>query len=173
MAINRSIPTMTKAPATKPMSTVSATPQVSGGPSTGNLTGDQKIYALEQKVAALEAQVGALLSVLTVDPDGKKARIKAQTLELESTMDLKVTAGMRMITKAGIDMKLEAGTEATVKCGSNLLLESGGISELKSPSITKITGNMVKVNNGSSSVARQNDPVAGNKILTGSSTFFA
>lgn len=59
MAINRGIPTFTKTPATKAMGSAAAIPQVSGGPATGNLSSDQKIYALEQKVGALEAQVGA------------------------------------------------------------------------------------------------------------------
>lgn len=148
-------------------------PQVSSGPSSGNLSSDQKVYALEQKVAALEAQVAALVSVLTVSSNGTKATLKAETVEIESLMDMKLTANLRMTAKAGTRLKMEAGTEAVLKCASNMLLESGGLTDLKSANLLKIKGAIVKVNDGATSVARQNDPVAGNKILMGSLNFFA
>jgi hypothetical protein len=46
---------------------------------------DPKVAALEQKVANLELKLNSLLAVLTVEGNGQKAKLKAATLEIEST----------------------------------------------------------------------------------------
>jgi hypothetical protein len=152
------------------------------------------VAALEQKVANLELKLNSLLAVLTVEGNGQKAKLKAATLEIESTGDLRIKSAkaiecesqQKTILKTDGELKLQ-GASALLKASAVAKLEGAtfvckadttgmieaNVVELNGVATTSIKAPVVKFNNGSQKVARAGDLVASGIIANGCGSVFA
>lgn len=154
--------------------------RVSGVPVPGGVSSDPKVAALEAKVAALEAQVALLLSVLTVENNGQRATLKAETVTIQGIKDVKLDAAMHVKLRAGVNIIGEAGSDASIK-SSKLKLEAAAVAELiggascvmSAAGTAQVKGAIVKLADGGKPVTRVGDPVAGNVVVGGSTKVMA
>jgi hypothetical protein len=114
---------------------------------------DPRVTALEQKVAALDAVVQQLASILVISSNGHKAVLKADTIEVDASMDLKL--------KAGSKISIQASGNLSLKGNGSVTLESPSALEVKSTGTTRIKGALITLNDGTKGVARQSDIVLG------------
>lgn len=123
----------------------------------------QQITALQQQVASLQGQVNALRSVIQVTQNG--ATLQAENLSLNVGQTLTMYSGKETQLTVGGDLSLTSGKNLLVKGGKTTTVEGAVEVKLKSPQI--------KLNDGTKPIALKDSPVAGGKIISGSTTVFA
>jgi hypothetical protein len=123
----------------------------------------QQITALQQQVAGFQAQVNALQSVVQITQNG--TTIQAGNMIIKGTYGLTVTSGKDLHITSGADIDIESAKDLSLKGGKNMTSE--GASQIK------LTAPQIKLNDGTKPIALQDSPVAGGKVLSGSTTIFA
>jgi TolA-binding protein len=123
----------------------------------------QQITALQQQVASLQGQVNLLRSVVQITQNG--TTIQAGNMMIKGTNGLTVTSGKDLHIASGADMNIESAKDLSLKSGKNMTSEGAGQIKLKAPQI--------KLNDGTKPIALKDSPVAGGKVISGSTTIFA
>ena len=123
----------------------------------------QQITSLQKQVAGLQAQVKALRSVVQVSQNG--ATIQATYLTIKGQTNLALTSSKKINLTAGDDLNLTSGKTLALQGGKDVTAEGAGQIKLKAPQI--------KLNDGTKPIALKDSPVAGGKVISGSTTVFA
>ena len=123
----------------------------------------QQITALQKQVATLQAQVNALRSVVQITQNG--ATIQAAYLTIQGQTNLALTSSKKINLTAGDDLNLTSGKTLALQGGKDVTAEGAGQIKLKAPQI--------KLNDGTKPIALKDSPVAGGKVISGSTTVFA
>ncbi|TFG61209.1 MAG: hypothetical protein E4H32_07640 [Nitrospirales bacterium] len=123
----------------------------------------QQITALQQQVANLQGQVNALRSVVQVTPQG--ATIQAENLVLNAGKTLTMSSGKGTNLTAGDNLGLSSGKTISLQGGQDVTAEGAGKIKLKAPQII--------LNDGNKPIALKDSPVAGGKVMSGSTSVFA
>lgn len=123
----------------------------------------QQITALQQQVANLQGQVNLLRSVVQISQNS--TTIQAENLSLNAAKTLTLTSGKQTNLSASDDLKLLSGKTLSLKGGKDVTAEGASQIKLKAP--------LIKLNDGTKGIALQNSPVAGGKVISGSTTVFA
>jgi len=123
----------------------------------------QQITALQKQVATLQAQVNALRSVVQVTQNG--ATIQAGNVTIKGIYGLTLTSEKDLHIFSRADLDVESNKDLSLKSSNNITSESAGQIKLKA--------SQINLNDGTKGVALQDSPVAGGKIISGSTTVFA
>jgi uncharacterized protein (DUF2345 family) len=123
---------------------------------------NKKILALTQQVQTLQKQVTSLRSVVQVNQNG--ATIHAEHLSINAQKNLTMTSGKDTSLTAGDHLNLTSPKILSLQ-GQEIVAEGSGKVKLKAPQI--------KFNDGNKPIALQDSPVAGGKIISGSTSVFA
>ena len=123
----------------------------------------QQITALQQQVASLQGQVNLLRSVVQITQNG--TTIQAGNMMIKGINGLTVTSGKDLHIASGADMNIESAKDLSLKSGKNMTSEGAGQIKLKAPQIN--------LNDGTKPIALKDSPVAGGKVISGSTTIFA
>ena len=124
---------------------------------------NQQILALTQQVQALQTQVNGLRSVVQVTPNG--ATILAEHLVVNAGKTLTLSSGKETTLTASDHLKLTSGKTLSLQGGQDVTAEGAAQIKLKAPQI--------KFNDGNKPIALQDSPVAGGKVISGSTSVFA
>lgn len=124
---------------------------------------NQQILALTQQVQALQSQINILRSVVQVTPNG--ATIQAEYLTINGGKSLTLTSSKNVGVTAGELLAINSGKDIELKSQKDLSIEAA--------SQIKLKGTQIKLNNGTKGIALQDSPVAGGKVISGSTSVFA
>jgi hypothetical protein len=119
--------------------------------------------SLNQQIQILRSQVNALRSVVQVTQNG--TTIQAENLSLN--------AGKSLTLHSGKDTNLTASDNLNLTGGKNLSLIGGKDVTAEGEAQIKLKAPLIKLNDGTKGIALQNSPVAGGKVISGSTTVFA
>ena len=123
----------------------------------------QQITALRQQVTNLQGQVNLLRSVVQISQNG--TTITAENLSFNAGKALTMSSGKETNLTASDNLKLTSGKTLSLKGGKDVIAEGAGKVKHKAPQI--------KFNDGNKPIALKDSPVAGGKVISGSSTVFA
>jgi uncharacterized protein (DUF2345 family) len=84
---------------------------------------------------------------------------------IKGTYGLTVTSGKDLHITSGADIDIESAKDLSLKGGKNMTSEGASQIKLKAPQI--------KLNDGTKPIALKDSPVAGGKVISGSTTIFA
>ena len=124
---------------------------------------NQQILALTQQVNALQTQVNNLRSVVQLTPNG--ATIQAEHLALNAGKTLSMSSGKEASLTSSDNLSLISGKTLALQGDQDVTAEGAGKIRLKAPQI--------KFNGGNKPIALKDSPVAGGKIISGSTSVFA
>ncbi len=111
----------------------------------------------------LAGQVNALRSVVQISQNG--TTIQAENLSLNAGKTLTLHSGKDTNLTAGDNLNLSGGKDLSFTGGKDVTAEGAAQLKLKAP--------LIKLNNGTKGIALQHSPVAGGKVISGSTTIFA
>ena len=123
----------------------------------------QQITALQQQVANLQNQVNVLRSVVQITQNG--TTIQAENLSLN--------AGKNLTVSSGLDTDLTVGRDLSFLGAKNLSLKGGNDVMIEGASKVKLKAAQIQLNGDNKPIALKDSPVAGGKVISGSSTVFA
>ena len=123
----------------------------------------QQITALKQQVQLLQAQVNSLRSVVQIAPNG--TTIAAEELTIKGDKNLALSSSKNIGMTAGDVLAINGEKGITLKSGKDLSGEAGSQLKLKAP--------LIKLNDGTKGIALKDSPVAGGKVISGSTTILA
>lgn len=123
----------------------------------------QQITALQQQVANLQGQVNLLRSVVQISQNS--TTIQADNLSLNAGNTLTMASGKQTNVTAGDDLEFLSGKTLSFKGGHDVTVEGAAQIKLKAPQI--------KLNDGTKPIALKDSPVAGGKVISGSTSVFA
>jgi FtsZ-binding cell division protein ZapB len=119
--------------------------------------------SLNQQIQILKGQVNALRSVVQVTATG--TTIQAENLSLNAGKTLTMSSGKETNLTTGDDLDLVSGKTLSLQGGKDVAVEGKGTIKLKAP--------IIKLNDGNKGIALQDSPVAGGKVIGGSTSVFA
>jgi len=123
----------------------------------------QQNSALTQQIQILQGQVNTLQSVVQVSATG--TTILAENLSLNAGKTLTMSSGLGTNLTTGGDLDLSSGKTVSLQGGKDVTVEGAGKVKLKAPQIN--------MNDGNKGIALQDSPVAGGKVISGSTSVFA
>ena len=119
--------------------------------------------SLNQQIQILTGQVNALRSVVQISQNG--TTIQAENLSLNAGKSLTLHSGKDTNLTASANLNLTGGKNLSLTGGKDVTAEGAAQIKLKAP--------LIKLNDGTKGIALQNSPVAGGKVISGSTTVFA
>ena len=132
---------------------------------------NQKILSLTQKVQALQTQLNSLRSVVKVTPNG--ATLQAEYLTIKGIKHLALVSSKKMQLTAADDLGLASGKNLSLTGDRNVTVTGEKDVTVEGDSKIKLKAPQIKFNDGNKPIALKDSPVAGGKVISGSTSVFA
>jgi len=126
---------------------------------------------LNQKILSLQTQLNSLRSVVKVTPNG--ATLQAEYLTIKGIKHLALVSSKKMQLTAADDLGLASGKNLSLTGDRNVTVTGEKDVTVEGDSKIKLKAPQIKFNDGNKPIALKDSPVAGGKVISGSTSIFA
>ena len=126
---------------------------------------------LNQKILSLQTQLNSLRSVVKVTPNG--ATLQAEYLTIKGIKHLALVSSKKMQLTAADDLGLASGKNLSLTGDRNVTVTGEKDVTVEGDRKIKLKAPQIKFNDGNKPIALKDSPVAGGKVISGSTSVFA